>query len=193
MRQGRRTEEMKNATVRRVITGETPEGKGIFTRVEDADSIVSHFTWFPLWGWDTPPVLPMSPDRQHVPKVSFPSPHNESEIVISMVEFPPMSDPNSLPREDDEIARMLRGGRVRERDTSTGMHRTDSVEVAFVISGEMCLEQDDGAEVTLTPGDCLVQNGARHAWKNRSDAPCLIGFVTFAARREAASGEAISE
>jgi mannose-6-phosphate isomerase-like protein (cupin superfamily) len=169
--------------IRRVITGESPEGKGIFRVVEAIEPVASHFDWYGVWGWDAPLSLPIDPGTQSVPTSSFPPVDNPAAVRVSMVEFPPMSDPKSKPRTDDEVARMLRGGRVRERDTSTGMHRTDSVEVAFVISGEMCLEQDDGAEVVLKPGDCLVQNGARHAWKNRSDGPCLIGFVTFAAER----------
>jgi hypothetical protein len=30
------------------------------------------------------------------------------------------------------------------------------------------LELDDGAEVVLKAGDCVIQNGTRHAWHNRS-------------------------
>ena len=52
-----------------------------------------------------------------------------------------------------------------------GMHTTDTVDVDLVISGEVWLELDDGAEVHLGPGDCVVQNGTRHAWHNRTDQP----------------------
>jgi len=31
--------------------------------------------------------------------------------------------------------------------------------------------------VTLRPGDWVVQNGARHAWLNRSDEPCVIAAI----------------
>jgi mannose-6-phosphate isomerase-like protein (cupin superfamily) len=171
-------------TVRRVVTGESPEGKGIFHRVEEVQPIESHFDWYGVWGWDSPPVLPMDPEQQFVPPSSFPPVEAQNGVRVSVVDFPPIADPRSKPRTDDEVAEMMRAGRIRERDTSTGMHRTDSVEVAFVISGEMCLKQDGDSEVTLRPGDCLVQNGANHAWKNRTDAMCRIAFVTFAATRE---------
>ena len=55
-----------------------------------------------------------------------------------------------------------------------GMHTTDTVDFDFVVSGEVYLELDDGAEVLLKPGDCVVQNGTRHRWNNRSNEPCVI-------------------
>ena len=55
-----------------------------------------------------------------------------------------------------------------------GMHTTDTVDFDYVVSGEVYLELDDGAEVLLKPGDCVVQNGTRHRWNNRSDEPCVV-------------------
>jgi uncharacterized cupin superfamily protein len=40
-----------------------------------------------------------------------------------------------------------------------------------MLSGELVLELDDGAEVMLQPGDTVVQNGTRHLWINRSGEP----------------------
>ena len=48
--------------------------------------------------------------------------------------------------------------------------------IGIVISGEIWLELDDG-EVHLKPGDCVVQRGSMHAWRNRSDKPCVMSFV----------------
>ena len=58
-----------------------------------------------------------------------------------------------------------------------GMHTTDTVDIDVVISGEVDLELDDGSEVHLKAGDCVIQNGTRHAWRNRSDKPAVL-FVT---------------
>ena len=49
-----------------------------------------------------------------------------------------------------------------------------------VLSGEIWLELDDG-EIHLRPGDCVVQNGTRHAWRNRSGAPCSMAIVLIGA------------
>ena len=64
-----------------------------------------------------------------------------------------------------------------------GMHTTDTVDYEFVISGEVVLELDDGAEVTLRPGDTVVQNGTRHAWRNRTDKPAVLVVVLVGAKR----------
>jgi quercetin dioxygenase-like cupin family protein len=58
-----------------------------------------------------------------------------------------------------------------------GMHTTDTVDFDVVISGEVWLELDDGAEVRLGPGDCVVQNGTRHRWHNRASRPCVIAVA----------------
>jgi len=64
-----------------------------------------------------------------------------------------------------------------------GMHTTDTVDFDVVLSGEVYLELDDGAEVFLKPGDCVVQNGTRHAWHNRSSQNCVIAVALLGAER----------
>jgi quercetin dioxygenase-like cupin family protein len=60
-------------------------------------------------------------------------------------------------------------------------HRTDSIDYAVVLSGEIDMTLDDQV-VTLRAGDVLVQRGTIHNWINRSTAPCVIAFVLIAAR-----------
>lgn len=62
-----------------------------------------------------------------------------------------------------------------------GMHTTNTIDVEYVISGEVWLELDDGAEVRLGPGDTIVQNGTRHAWRNRGDVPCVMALLLIGA------------
>ena len=49
--------------------------------------------------------------------------------------------------------------------------------------GASSVELDDNAEVKLSAGDTLVQHGAMHAWRNRSDDECVLGCIAFAADR----------
>jgi quercetin dioxygenase-like cupin family protein len=56
------------------------------------------------------------------------------------------------------------------------VHRTDSIDYAVVISGEIDMELDDSS-VHLKAGDVLVQRGTIHNWVNRGSTPCVIGFV----------------
>jgi quercetin dioxygenase-like cupin family protein len=60
-------------------------------------------------------------------------------------------------------------------------HRTNSIDYAVVLSGEIDMEMD-GQIVTLRAGDVLVQRGTIHDWINRSDKPCVIAFVLIDAR-----------
>jgi len=55
-------------------------------------------------------------------------------------------------------------------------HRTDSIDFAVVMSGEIDMQLDD-TEVHLKAGDVLVQRGTIHNWVNRGTAPCVIAFA----------------
>ncbi len=55
-----------------------------------------------------------------------------------------------------------------------GMHTSDTIDFEYIISGEVWLELDDGAVVHLRAGDTVVQNGTRHAWRNKGSEPCCI-------------------
>jgi quercetin dioxygenase-like cupin family protein len=64
-----------------------------------------------------------------------------------------------------------------------GMHATQTVDYGVVLRGQLSLELDDGAKVQLRPGDCVVQNGTRHAWRNESDQECVMAFVILGAEK----------
>jgi quercetin dioxygenase-like cupin family protein len=55
-------------------------------------------------------------------------------------------------------------------------HRTDSIDYAVVLSGEIDMELDESV-VHLKAGDVLVQRGTIHNWINRGTTPCVIAFV----------------
>src|SRR4029077_6747863 len=60
-------------------------------------------------------------------------------------------------------------------------HRTESVDYAIVMSGEIVMEID-GATVHLRAGDVMVQRGTIHNWTNPGTEPCIIAFVLVAAK-----------
>ena len=64
-----------------------------------------------------------------------------------------------------------------------GMHTTDTVDLDIVLSGEVWLELDDGAEVHLQAGDCVIQNGTRHVWHNRTEEPARMFAALIGATR----------
>ena len=60
-------------------------------------------------------------------------------------------------------------------------HRTDSIDYAVVISGEIDMELD-GETVHLKAGDVLVQRGTIHNWVNNGNEPCVIAFALISAK-----------
>jgi len=61
---------------------------------------------------------------------------------------------------------------------------TDSTDFGVLLSGNVLLELDDGTEVSLPPGDVVVQNGTRHRWRVVRDVPAtLAAFIIGAYRR----------
>jgi quercetin dioxygenase-like cupin family protein len=69
-------------------------------------------------------------------------------------------------------------------------HRTDSIDYAVVLSGEIDMELDDQL-VTLRAGDVLVQRGTIHNWINRGSAPCTMAFVLVAAMPVTVGGKTL--
>lgn len=69
-------------------------------------------------------------------------------------------------------------------------HRTDSIDYAVVMSGEVDMELDD-ATVHLKAGDVLVQRGTIHNWVNRGTEPCVIAFVLIAAKPVSVGGKVL--
>ena len=61
-----------------------------------------------------------------------------------------------------------------------GMHKTDTVDYALVLDGEIWALMDKG-ETLLKAGDCFVQRGTNHAWSNRSDKACRVAFTLVSA------------
>jgi quercetin dioxygenase-like cupin family protein len=69
-------------------------------------------------------------------------------------------------------------------------HRTDSIDYAVVMSGEVEMELDN-AKVHLKAGDVLVQRGTIHNWVNRGSQPCVIAFVLIAAKPVTIGGKVL--
>ena len=76
----------------------------------------------------------------------------------------------------DELEAKLPGrSRYMESDQA-GRHCTPTVDLVVVLAGRVRLELDDGT-VELVPGDTLVQDGTRHAWRNPYDEVCTLAIV----------------
>ena len=80
-----------------------------------------------------------------------------------------------------EVEEKLPGLMAHMEPEHPGMHTTTTIDVEYVVSGRVVLELDDGATVELGPGDTVVQNGTRHAWRYRFHEPCTLVVVLIGA------------
>ena len=70
-------------------------------------------------------------------------------------------------------------------------HRTDSIDYAVVMSGEIDMDLD-GTIVHLKAGDVLVQRGTIHNWINTGKEPCIIAFTLISAKSVTAGGKILA-
>jgi quercetin dioxygenase-like cupin family protein len=61
------------------------------------------------------------------------------------------------------------------------MHRTETLDYAIVLSGEVDMEMDDST-VKLKAGDVVIQRGTNHSWVNRGSEPARIAFILIDAK-----------
>lgn len=104
-------------------------------------------------------------------------PGYDATAVWCTSRFPPSNDDDGTP--GPKGARVLfRIGEFQPGVSLPVMHRTETQDVAVVLSGvlEMALDSGEVAE-RLTAGDFVVQRGTMHAWIARGDEPVRVLFV----------------
>jgi len=153
-----------NQPARRVVTGHDQNGKSVV--VSDGPPPQHHSMRGPSIGadfiemWNAPQAVPLLTSVE-------PREPNEREFTI-------------MPAAG-HLLRILEVYPLRAGGKRTVMHRTQTLDYVVVIEGELVLLLDD-SEVTLKPGDVVVQRGTDHAWENRSDQVARAAFFHLDAR-----------
>ena len=173
--------------VRRVVTGHSPEGKAVFVsdeKVAAAPMGRSSGGFHQLWGGDTAPTFP-DDGSQPTQGPFFPDVGGYRFLVVTMPPAGSRPAPGGDPEATrSEMERRFPGLASHMEQDNPGMHTTDTIDFEYIVSGEIVLELDDGAEVVLHPGDTVVQNGTRHRWHNRSSEPAVyVAFLVGAHRK----------
>jgi len=96
--------------------------------------------------------------------------------VFRVAEYPPDSIRFAKFHRARHLAETGAPHAAQEKSRHPGMHKTNSIDYAIVLSEKIYALMEDG-EVLIKQGDCLVQRGTNHAWSNRTDKPCLVAFV----------------
>jgi quercetin dioxygenase-like cupin family protein len=151
--------------VRRVVTGHDARGSAIVTIDEVTKNVASSrpgISASVIWTTDTIPADNSGYEDGGARKVGT---AHAGGTVFRVIEF----SSGAAPR----------------------MHRTDSIDYAVVIAGEIDMELDGGNEVHLQAGDVLVQRGTIHNWVNRGDQPCIMAFVLIDAKPVTVGGRTL--
>ena len=165
---------------RRVVTGNDADGKAICVSDEEATAILQRparpgVTMTNLWRTTTTPAEFDGPEETVGGPFLLHPPENGS--VFRVIEFEP-EDQEVLATLDGKAAFSDMGAAhaIVEDARHPFMHRTDSVDYAIILKGEIDMLLDD-SEVHLKEGDMLVQRGTNHAWSNRGTESCFVAFV----------------
>jgi mannose-6-phosphate isomerase-like protein (cupin superfamily) len=167
--------------IRRVVTGHNARGRAIFISDGPAPVVFDRgpgaTAVTELWETGATPASNAGNDDPTLGRPQrLPPPRNGSKFRV--VEYPPDSQRVAALRAPDSTHDAKSEGYVRDLKNARhpGFHKTDTIDYAIVLSGEIWALMDEG-EVLLKAGDVLIQRGTNHAWSNRTSEPCCIAFV----------------
>jgi quercetin dioxygenase-like cupin family protein len=150
--------------IRRVVTGHDDQGRAKVLIDEQLKNVFSHRPgahYSVIWSSDT---LPANNDDTNDPSARSIGTTIPNGSVFRVVSFGPGVAPRN--------------------------HRTDSIDYAVVMSGEIDMVLD-GETVQLKAGDVLVQRGTIHNWVNKGTVPCVIAFTLISAKPVTAGGKTL--
>ena len=169
--------------IRRLVTGHDAQGHSVFVSDGFAPR-AQNFTSIPGHGmaqlWSTLP-LPTLPDQASDPTVALASLiPTQGGTSIALFDFPPdtvMHNPADGVQAYTELGAALPGLIECFEADSPGMHTTATIDYGVILEGEMWLELDNGESRLVKAGDIVIQNGTRHAWRNKSQQIARALFV----------------
>ncbi len=136
--------------VRRVVTGHDANGRAVVKIDEVSNNITSNrpgATACVVWTTESFPVNNLGDTDAGLRAVGTTL---KNGTIFRVIEFAPGVAPRN--------------------------HRTDSIDYAVVVSGEIDMEMENSV-VHLNAGDVLVQRGTIHNWVNRGTKPCVMAFI----------------
>jgi mannose-6-phosphate isomerase-like protein (cupin superfamily) len=166
--------------IRRVVTGHDRDGKAVVISDQEATEILQRpnrpgVALVNLWQTDGAPAEYDGAAESLTGNFVLHPPKNGTICRIGVFE---PEDPEVLKTLDGRAAfgEMGASHNIVENARHPFMHRTDSVDYAIILSGEITMLLDEG-EVHLKAGDVLIQRGTNHAWSNRGTETCMIAFI----------------
>lgn len=175
------------SSMRVVVAGTGPDGSEIVASDERRGpvtvALMPGAEFVSLWGSDTPPAVPNDGARPAFASWFPPA----AGYRIEEITLPP---DGAHPPAGTDIAAALAEietklpGLIGHMDPKhPGVHRTDTVDFNYVLSGRCVVQLADGPRIDLSAGDSLVMNGQRHAWSVPYPEPCRLLTFSVGAKR----------
>jgi hypothetical protein len=175
------------SSVRRIVTEEGSDGRSRI--VSDGSSPSTRtvperpgYRITNLWRTSASPSIINEPDM--IVKHSELAPP-DGGTLLRIVDYPPEANDATTRRlqQAATFGQLFTEADHRlEGSKHPGMHRTETIDYAIVLEGEIVAILDE-EETVMRQGDIMVQRGTAHAWANRSDRPARIAFVLIDAKR----------
>src|SRR5215467_7971746 len=143
-------------TKRLIVTGQMPDGKSVIVADEKVEPTQPGL--YQMWGSDVAPSIPDDGSRHEAP-LFFPPPGGYRYIICTIA---PNVDQHQRPSQGESTGpqdgEMPLGVAEYFEPENVGWHTTETIDIDYVLAGELWLELDDGQEVHLLPGDSIIQN-----------------------------------
>lgn len=176
---------MSRRPVRRVVTGHDDNGRAIILSDGPAPNAFESDT-IPGFGATVPwltaagPIDHVSDADPATAETVIPSFPAAGETILRIADFPPDSvypdDAGSVIFTELDGHDEADAGKEHSGGKHFWFHRTDSLDYAVVLEGEITLLVDEG-EATVRAGDVVIQRATSHAWSNRTDTTARMLFV----------------
>jgi hypothetical protein len=174
--------------IRRIVTADDAKGRSRIAEDAPATAVRTvegrpGYRSVNVWRTEAAPAPVDAPDSIAAHKGILPPKNGGS--ILRIIDFPPEpADPAERKRRiEATFTGMFKDAQHDKREGAhPGMHRTDTVDYALLLEGEIWAVMDEG-ETLMRAGDVLIQRGTNHAWANRSQKTARIAFVLLDGRR----------
>lgn len=176
---------------RLVVTGHDPEGRAIVLSDEHPADVM-RFETLPgyeitsLWATRSGEGESLESGESVLGDGTFVPGPGETHLLLfrlpSPAELAAAEEMGSTPETIMEEFRARVPDLAAAADTATGLHATPTVDYVIVLTGTVLMALDDGAVVTLGPGDVIVQNATAHGWYNGGQEGAVLAAVLVGGR-----------
>jgi hypothetical protein len=174
-------------SIRRIVTGDDARGRSSI--IEDAPASAIRtvaerpgYRSVNLWRTEEAPVRINSTDTVAGHQGILPP---KNGTILRIIDFPPEpADPAERQRRIQSTFNGMFKDATHDKRAGAhpGMHRTETVDYAILLEGEIWAVMDEG-ETLMRTGDVMIQRGTNHAWANRSQKTARILFVLMDGKR----------